>query len=91
MKAMKVWVDGLLAVIGIGVVLPSRSSLLATSVSVLTCTGFAPVALGDSKSEEFLEKVSVMNRTQSVDCQKRFTMFQTNSMYQVACFGPGST
>ena len=38
----------------------------------------------ESKSEEFLEKVSVMNRTMGVDCQKRFPVVQTNSMYQVA-------
>ena len=35
----------------------------------------------DSQSEEFLEKVSVINRTQSVDCQKTFPLFQTNSRY----------
>ena len=30
-----------------------------------------------------------MNRTQDVDCQKRFNVIQTNSMYQVAnvCLG----
>ena len=39
-------VDGLLAVIGIGVVLLIRSSPLATGLPVLTCTGIAPVALG---------------------------------------------
>ena len=39
-------VDGLLANIGIGVVLPIRSSPLATGRPVLTCTGTAPAALG---------------------------------------------
>ena len=39
-------VDGLLSVIGIGVVLPIRSSLLATGRPVFSCTGIAPVALG---------------------------------------------
>ena len=39
-------VDGLLSDIGIEVVLPIRSSPLATGVSVLPCTGTAPVALG---------------------------------------------
>ena len=39
-------VDGLLADIGIGVVLTIRSSLLATGRSVVTCTGIAHVALG---------------------------------------------
>ena len=39
-------VDGLLSDIGIVVVLPIRSSPLATSVPVLHCTGTAPVALG---------------------------------------------
>ena len=39
-------VDGLLAVIGTGVVLPIRSSPIATGRPVLTCTGIAPVALG---------------------------------------------
>ena len=39
-------VDGLLAVIGIGVALTIRSSPLATGRPVLTCTGIEPVALG---------------------------------------------
>ena len=39
-------VDGLLADIGIVDVLPIRSSPLATSRPVLTCTGIAPEALG---------------------------------------------
>ena len=53
-------VDGLLAVIGIGVVLPTRSSLLATG---------RLHALGlhlwhfYSQSEEFLDEVSVLKRT----------------------------
>ena len=34
----------------------------------------------DSKSEEFLDKVSVLNRALHVDCQKRFPVSQTNSM-----------
>ena len=38
-------VGGLLLDIGIVVVLPIRSSPLATSCPVLTCTGTAPVAL----------------------------------------------
>ena len=38
-------VDGLPADIGIGVVLPSCSPPLATSLPVLLCTGVAPVAL----------------------------------------------
>ena len=45
----------------------------------------------DSKSEEFLDKVSVMNRLLLVDCQKRFHVSQTNSMYQIASVGRGST
>ena len=45
----------------------------------------------DSESEEFLDKVSVLNRTQDVDCEKRFPVFQTNSMYQTARFGRGLT
>ena len=39
-------VDGLLAVIFIGVVLPIRPSHLATGVPALPCTGTAPVTLG---------------------------------------------
>ena len=39
-------VDGLLADIGIGVVLPIRSSPLAIGRPVLTCTEIAPVTLG---------------------------------------------
>ena len=35
--------------------------------------------------------MSVMNRLLRVDCQKRFPVSQTNSMYQVAGFGRGST
>ena len=42
-------VDGLLSDIGIVVVLPIRSSPLATGRPVLTCTGTAPVALGVDK------------------------------------------
>ena len=38
-------VDGLLAAIGIGVVLPIRSSPLATGVPVLSCTVIASVTL----------------------------------------------
>ena len=45
----------------------------------------------DSLSEEFLDNASAMNRTWDVDYQKRFPVSQTNSMYQVACFGRGST
>ena len=30
------------------------------------------------------------NRDCDVDCQKRFPMYQTDSMYQVACFDRGS-
>ena len=66
-------VDCLLSDIGIVVVLPIRSSPLATGVLVLTCTGTGPVA-----------KKSVMNPTCGVDCQKRFPVVQTNSMCQVA-------
>ena len=101
MKALKLWggisagkkefmVDGLPADIGIGVVLQLRSSLLATSLPVLTCTGIPPVALC-SYSEEFLDKVSVMNRLLLVDCQKSFPTSQSNSVYQIAGFGRGST
>ena len=32
-----------------------------------------------------------MKRTKSVDCHKRFPVFQANSMCQMACFGRGST
>ena len=39
-------VDGLPANVGIGIVLPIRSSPLAKRVPVQTCTGTAPVALG---------------------------------------------
>ena len=39
-------VDGLLANVGIGIVLPVRSSSLATGAPVLMCTGTSPVALG---------------------------------------------
>ena len=39
-------VHGLLANVGIGIVLPIRSSSRATSALVLMCTGTSPVALG---------------------------------------------
>ena len=64
-------VDGLPAVIGIGVAPPSRSSPLATGLPAVTCTGIAPVAL--------LMRC-VMNRTWNVDYQKRFPVIQTISM-----------
>ena len=32
----------------------------------------------------------MMSRLVQVDCQKRFPMYQANSMYQVASFGHGS-
>ena len=38
-------VDGLRANIGIGIVLPIRSALLATGLPVLLCTWIPPVAL----------------------------------------------
>ena len=72
-------VDGLLSDIGIVVVLPFRSSPLATGCSVLTSTW--------SRRVKNLDKVSVMNRTKDVDCQKRFPVVQTNFMYQVASVG----
>ena len=37
--------DGFLAKLGIGIVLPIRSSPFATSLPVLLCTGIPPVAL----------------------------------------------
>ena len=40
----------------------------------------------DSKSEAFLDKESMTNRLLHVDCQKRFPMYQANSMYLVADF-----
>ena len=48
---------------------------------VPTCSTLIP--------EEFLDKMSVMNRLLHVDCQKRFPV--SHSMYQVAGFGRGST
>ena len=39
-------VDGLPAFIGIGIVLPIRSSPFATGLPVLLCTGSPPVATG---------------------------------------------
>ena len=39
-------VDGLLANVGIGIVLPVRSSSLATVLPVLMSAGASPVALG---------------------------------------------
>ena len=83
-------VDGLLAKLGIGIVLPISSSPFATGLPVLFCTVFPPVALW-SISKEFLDKVSVMNRLLLVDCQTRFPVSQTHSMYQITCFGRGST
>ena len=91
-------VDGLLAKLGIGTVLPICSSLFATGLPVLSRTGFPRfLALElllwhfDLWREEVLDEVSVMNRLLHVDCQKRFLVSQTNSMYQIAGFGRGST
>ena len=83
-------VDGLLADIGIGVVLPIRSSLLARSRPVPTCHWDSTCGTWIRRVKNSLIR-SVMNRTQDVDCQKRFPVFQTSSMYQMACFGRGST
>ena len=44
----------------------------------------------DSKSEAFLDKDSMTKWFLHVDCQKRFLMYQANSMYQVADLGRGS-
>ena len=79
-------VDGLLADIGICVVLPICSSPLATGLSALE----SDLWHLDSLSEEFLDKVSVMTQMSTVDLQERFPVSQTDSMYQMACFGRGS-
>ena len=68
----------LLANIGIGMVFPIRSSSLATSVPILTCTGNAPVALGAAKWK-FFDKVSLIYRISSVECQKSFHVVLTDS------------
>ena len=84
--------DGLLAKLGNKTVPLNCSSLFATSLPVLSRTGFSPAATHfDSMSEEFRDKVSVMNRLLHVDSQTRFPVSQTNSMYQIAGFGHGST
>ena len=82
--------DGLPANIGIGTVLPIRS-YLSQQVSLYISPLGSHLWHFDSLSEEFFDKTSVMNRACDVDCQKRFPVSQTNSMYQVACFGSGST
>ena len=82
-------VDGFLAKLMIGIVLPICSSPFTTSLPVLFCTGIPSVALW-SKSEASRDKGSMTNRLLHVDCQKRFPMYQTSSMYQVADFGRGS-
>ena len=75
-------VDGLPANIGIGIVLPIRSSSVATGVPVLPCTGTAPVAVG--AAEWRIPSKMFVNRKYEVDCQKRFPVVQTDSMCQVA-------
>ena len=82
--------DGLLAKLDNEIVPLSCSSLFATSLPILSRTGFPPVALLIPRVKNSLMK-SVMNRLLHVDCQKRFPVSQTNSMYQVAGFGRGST
>ena len=37
-----------------------------------------------SWNAEFLDKMSVMNRTKGVHCQKSFPVIQTSSLHQVA-------
>ena len=81
-------IDGFLAKLGIGIVLPICSSPFATGLPVLFCAVYSPVAL---RFKEFLDKASVMNRLLLVDCQERFPVSQTNSMSQIAGFGRGST
>ena len=71
-------VDGLLSDIGIVVVLPLRSSNLATGLPVLLCTGIPPVALW-LVEWRIPWRVSVMNRTLDVDCQKRFPVHMLRS------------
>ena len=83
-------VDCILAKIGIGIVLPVISSLFATNFPELLWTGFHLWHF-DSLTEEFLDKISVMDRALHVDCQKRFPVSPTNSMCQNASFGRGST
>ena len=83
-------VDGLPANIGIGIVLPIRSYLSQQVSMYFVAPGFHLWHF-DSLSEEFLDKTSVMNRACDVDCQKRFPVSQTNSMYQMGCFGRGSS
>ena len=83
-------VDGLPANIGIGIVLPIRSYLSQQVSLYFSALGFHLWHF-DSLREEFLDKTAVMNRACDVDCQQRFPVSQTNSMYQMACFGRGST
>ena len=64
-------VDGLPVNIGIGIVLPIRSSLLTTGLLYFSALGFHLFHF-HSLSEEFLDKTAVMNRACDVDCQQRF-------------------
>ena len=50
-------VDGFLAKLSIGIVLPIRSSPLATGLPVLPCTGIAPVALGFCNCGTWIRRV----------------------------------
>ena len=82
-------VDGLLANIGVGIVSRFLSSLLATGFPVYLALGFH-LQHFNSKSEAFLDKVSMTNRLLHVCRQKRFPMHPANSMHQVAISGRGS-
>ena len=82
-------VGGLLANLGVGIVCLFPSSPLATGFLYFLALGFRLWHF-DSKSEEFLDMVSITNLLLDVDCQKRYPMYQANSTNQVACFGRGS-
>ena len=76
-------VDGLLANVGIEIVLPVSSSSPAARA---LCKYALEPHLWPlvSKIDEFLDKVFVMTRMSNVDLQKRFPVVQIDSMCQVA-------
>ena len=65
-------VDGQLANVGIGIVLPIRASFLATGAPVLTCTETSPVV---SQIDEFCDKVFICDdsRVDRGFAKKRFS------------------
>ena len=83
-------VDGLLANVGIGIVPLFRSSSFAKELPVPIACGTDSFSLWVSCDGEFLDDDFETNQMKKIDYQKRFPVFQTPSMYQMANVCRGS-